>query len=61
MPWTPKQKRYLLSSGSPLKESQKDKMKTELHNNPSLGHERKTTKVIKKKKSKTFAEALNES
>ena len=31
MPWTEKQKRYLLSKVSPLKPSQKEKMKAELH------------------------------
>lgn len=41
MPWTPKQKRYLLSSGSPLTSKQKAKMKAELHANPELGHRRK--------------------
>jgi hypothetical protein len=41
MPYTPKQKRYLLSKGSPLSEGQKDKMKKELHENPSLGHAKK--------------------
>jgi len=37
MPWTPKQKRYLLSSGSPLTEAQKNKMKRELHVKPKQG------------------------
>ena len=41
MPWTPKQKRYLLSSGSPLTSEQKSKMKSELHENPALGHAKK--------------------
>jgi hypothetical protein len=41
MPWTRKQVKYLLSSGSPLKPSQKTKMKGELHDNPAMGHKRK--------------------
>jgi hypothetical protein len=38
MPWTRQQVKYLLSSGSPLKASQKEKMKHELHEDPSMGH-----------------------
>jgi hypothetical protein len=41
MPWTPRAKRFLLSSGSPLTQAQKDKMKDELHADPSLGHAEK--------------------
>jgi len=41
MPWTPRQTRYLLSKGSPLSSGQKDKMKSELHANPSLAHAKK--------------------
>jgi hypothetical protein len=41
MPWTRRQVRYLLSSGSPLNPAQKTKMKGELHRNPSIGHMRK--------------------
>jgi hypothetical protein len=41
MPWTRKQVRYLLSGGSPLTGSQKDKMKGELHANPAMGHKKK--------------------
>lgn len=41
MPWKPKQKRYLLSSGSPLSKSQKTKMVGELHANPAMGHAEK--------------------
>ena len=41
MPWTQKQKRYLLSSGSPLSAAQKKKMNQELHKNPKLGHAKK--------------------
>ena len=38
MPWTPREVRYLLSSGSPLSEEKKTGMKAELHADPSLGH-----------------------
>lgn len=41
MPWTPRQVRYLLSSGSPLSGDRKTKMKGELHQNPRLGHYKK--------------------
>jgi len=44
MPWTRKQVKKLLSSGSPLSEEQKAKMKDELHRNPALGHARKGRK-----------------
>jgi hypothetical protein len=43
MPWTPRQKRYLLSSGSPLTGAQKESMKAELHADPSMGHMKKGT------------------
>jgi hypothetical protein len=33
--------KYLLSSGSPLSSAQKDKMKTELHADPAMGHAKK--------------------
>jgi hypothetical protein len=53
MPWTRRQVRYLMSSGSPLTEAQKTKMKGELHDNPSMGHMkkgyRKDTKRLAKK------------
>jgi len=45
MPWTPKQKRYLLSKVSPLTGNQKQKMLTELHANPAMGHAVKTSKT----------------
>jgi hypothetical protein len=38
MPWTRRQVRYLLSKGSPLTGSEKEKMKGELHENPGMGH-----------------------
>lgn len=41
MPWTRDQVKYLLSKASPLSESQKTKMKRELHANPSMGHRKK--------------------
>ena len=41
MPWTPKQPRYLLSSGSPLTSPQQTKMKGELHANPAMGQMKK--------------------
>ena len=41
MPWTRKQVKYLLSSGSPLNISERSKMIAELHANPAMGHKRK--------------------
>ena len=38
MPWTVQQKKYLLSKASPLKPAQKEKMLTELHQNPAMSH-----------------------
>ena len=49
MPWTPKQVRYLLSKASPLTAQQQDKMKAELHRQPSLGHAKKGSPALKKK------------
>lgn len=48
MPWTPRQTRYLLSKVSPLSNAQKDKMKGELHADPSMAHARKGSSVLKK-------------
>jgi len=49
MPWTRRQVKYLLSDKvSPLSEAQKEKMKSELHENPSMGHKRKGSKALKK-------------
>lgn len=48
MPWTRRQVKYLLSSGSPLSGEQKDKMKSELHEDPAIGHERKGSQALKK-------------
>jgi len=41
VPWTRKQVKKLLSSGSPLSKKQKAKMKRELHANPEMGHKKK--------------------
>ena len=38
MPWTEQQTRFLLSKGSPLSEDKKEKVKSELHSDPELGH-----------------------
>ena len=43
MPWTRRQTKYLLSKGSPLSAAEKEKMKRELHANPSMGHKKKGT------------------
>lgn len=48
MPWTRKQVKKLLSSGSPLNAQQKAEMKAELHARPSLGHAKKGSKALKK-------------
>ena len=50
MPWTRKQVKFLFSSGSPLSPEQKGKMQSELHANPSIGHERKGSSALKKHK-----------
>lgn len=49
MPWTRRQVKYLLSSGSPLSGQQKDKMKTELHDNPAMGHAKKGSSELKER------------
>jgi len=41
MPWTRKQVKFLLSKGTPLTGTQRDKMLNELHSDPSLGHAQK--------------------
>jgi len=48
MPWTRKQVKKLLSSGSPLSSAQKAKMKRELHANPSMGHKKKGSAAMKR-------------
>ena len=50
MPWTRRQVRYLLSQGSPLTSEQRQKMLSELHADPSMGHKRKGSKALKKTK-----------
>jgi hypothetical protein len=45
MPWTPKQFRFLMSSGSPLSTAQKDKDKQEAHAEPSLVHKKKGSRM----------------
>jgi len=47
MPYTRRQVKYLLSSGSPLSGQQKDKMKSELHANPEMGHMKKGSSKYK--------------
>jgi hypothetical protein len=48
MPWTRRQVKKLLSSGSPLTGAQKDKMKAELHADPAMGHAKKGSAELKK-------------
>ncbi len=47
MPYTRRQVKKLLSSGSPLSGKQKAKMKRELHANPEMGHMKKGYKKSK--------------
>lgn len=48
MPWTRKQVKKLLSSGSPLTGPQQDRMKSELHSDPSMGHKKKGSIALKR-------------
>lgn len=48
MPWTRAQVRLLLSKYSPLSSAQQDKMKSELHQNPAMGHAKKGSEELKK-------------
>ena len=48
MPYTRREVRFLESSGSPLTAAQKDKMNSELHQNPALGHAKKGSKEMEK-------------
>lgn len=48
MPWTRKQVKLLLSKYSPLTSGQQDKMKSELHADPKMGHARKGSQELKK-------------
>ena len=50
MPWTRKQVKYLLSSGSPLSGAQKTKMKGELHEDPAMGHKKKGSTALAKRR-----------
>lgn len=49
MPWTRKQVKLLLSKASPLTGEQQDKMKSELHADPAMGHKKKGSNALKKK------------
>lgn len=48
MPWTRRQVKYLLSKGSPLTAEQQNKMKSELHSDPAMGHATKGSSALKK-------------
>lgn len=61
MPWTRKAVKFLLSSGSPLKAGQKEKMVGELHANPSMGHKKKGSSALKKSATKQNGPRLTES
>ena len=55
MPWTRKQVKYLLSSGSPLSGAQQEKMKAELHADPAMGHKQKMKADISKFKGESHS------
>jgi hypothetical protein len=48
MPWTPRQFRFLMSSGSPLTAAQKEKDKAEAHGDPSLVHRKKGSRMAER-------------
>ena len=48
MPWTRKQVKYLLSKDSPLSSEQQEKMKSELHSDPQMGHAKKGSRILKR-------------
>lgn len=48
MPYTRKQVKLFLSKGSPLSGAQQDKVKSELHANPAMGHARKGSAALKR-------------
>jgi len=48
MPYTRQQVKFLFSSGSPLSPEQKEKMHSELHANPALGHMKKGSAEMKR-------------
>jgi hypothetical protein len=60
MPWTRRQVKKLLSSGSPLTGAQQDKMKAELHANPAMGHKKKGSSALKKSGGKTSVKRANQ-
>ena len=49
MPWSERQFRFLMSSGSPLTAAQKEKDKTEAHADPSLLHHHAGDPALRKK------------
>lgn len=57
-PWTQRQARKLLSDNSPLDEAQKTKMKEELHADPTMGHAKKGSKELKRKKTYKMRDLL---
>lgn len=59
MPWTRKQVKYLLSSGSPLSGAQKSKMVGELHADPAMGHKKKGSVDMKRKMASYRGETHN--
>lgn len=48
MPYTRKQVKLFLSSASPLSSEQQQRVKSELHANPSMGHAKKGSAELKK-------------
>jgi hypothetical protein len=40
MPWTEQQVRLFMSKGSPLSAAEREKVKGELHSDPSMGHKK---------------------
>lgn len=50
MPWTRRQVKFLLSKGTPLNAGQREKMLGELHEDSAMGHKRKGSKALKKRK-----------
>ena len=54
MPYTRREVKFLFSNDSPLSPAQKDKMKSELHANPALGHQKKGSVAMKRSR-ETFS------
>ncbi len=50
MPWTRKQVKLMLSDASPLSGAQQNKMKAELHTDPSMGHAKKGSAALQRVK-----------